>query len=233
MLHLKELDSQTISAIEQSCVEYGQVPPIIENAEYILWDGAYRLYFSRVGEVGLVVRKKNDWEVLSWQVGQLLLHPLYVPLIVVDVLLTGLTSHATRFHFSGCPCLAASAALILRSQKGTEVCVSSDDSSVCNEVIGITASHLPEKRTTDCAVLCAATEAYLTSTIDVLIPQAQCFLIPPLVESCVAIDTYSSLHQPRILLSGWSDKDLENYIDSPKWKELRNLLAVGKIGYCQ
>ena len=226
--NVKELNSQTVSAIEQGCVGYGQVPPIIENAEYTLWDGPHRFYFSQVGEVGLVVRKQNDWEVLSWQVDQLSLHPLYVPLLIADVLLTGLTPQATSIYFSGCPCLAASAALILRSQKGTEFRVSSDDSSVCNEVIGITALNISGKRAIDRAVLCAATEASLTSTLDVLTPQAQCFLIPPLFESCVAIDTYSSLHQPRISLSGWSDNDLEFYIDSHKWKELRNLLAVGK-----
>ncbi len=226
--NVKELNSQTVSAIEQSCVGYGQVPPIIENAEYTLWDGPHRVYFSQVGEVGLVVRKQNDWEVLSWQVDQLSLHPLYVPLLIADVLLIGLTPQATRIHFSGCPCLAASAALILCSQKGAEFRISSDDSSVCNEVTGITALEPSGKREIDCAVLCAATEASLTSTLDMLIPEAQCFLIPPLVETCIAIDTYSSLHQPRILLSGWFDKDLEFYIDSLKWKELRNLLAVDK-----
>ena len=226
--NVKELNFQTISAIEQSCVGYGQVPPIIENAEYTLWDGPHRVYFSQVGEVGLVVRKQNDWEVLSWQVDQLSLHPLYVPLLIADVLLIGLTPQATRIHFSGCPCLAASAALILCSQKGAEFRISLDDGSVCDEVTGITALDPSGKREIDCAVLCAATEASLTSTLDMLIPEAQCFLIPPLIESCVAIDTYSSLHQPRILLSGWADRDLELCINSSKWEQLRNTLAISE-----
>jgi hypothetical protein len=203
-----------IAAIERACSRPGEPPASVREATTkisgVLWDGPDRLYFSGQGDsggvVGVATQDAAAWKVASWCVEGPDPGPAMVPLVIAQVLMPDDPQSASHYHFAGCPCLAACAGILLRQQSRTTVSVGVDETSA-DELVSaeLVVRWASDQMRADLVVLGGATQVGLVAALAKVRPEGDCVLVPPLAETTVALDTYRTIHLPRVELSGWCD----------------------------